>query len=141
MAKDGIPLRETEMPRVDFIGQRSTQQNCSVNTSWIRGQKTQNSSGWALPQENQPLFRKGCSSRRFLRGSLRANHHSSSAAAGAARGLSRHRSGHTPAANTALLTQIYIKLVMPQVLCILQGGEREISLTQTHRTLYRTFFK
>lgn len=37
--KDGIPLRETEMPRADFTGQRSTQPNCGVNTSWIWGGK------------------------------------------------------------------------------------------------------
>lgn len=82
------------MPPVWTLLDNNTQRNktAASTQAGFGGKKPQTSSGWALLQENQTHFSKGCSSRRFLRGSLRANHHSSSAAAGAARGLCRHRS-------------------------------------------------
>lgn len=82
------------MPPVRTLLDNNTQRSktAASTQAGFGGEKPQTSSGWALLQENQTHFSKGCSSRRFLRGSLRANHHSSSAAAGAARGLCRHRS-------------------------------------------------
>lgn len=89
------------------------------------GKKTQTSSGWLLPQENQTLLSKGCSSRRLLRGSLRANHHSSSAATGAARRLCRHRSwAHTCNKHSAFI-KISTGLFITQVLGVFFKALRE----------------
>lgn len=95
--RERVCTQETETPQVPSLLDNTQHNKTAVSTrAGFGGKKTQNSSGWALLQENQTLFSQGCSSGRFLRGSLRANHHSSSAAAGAARGLCRHRSwAHT----------------------------------------------
>lgn len=90
----------------------------------LGGEKTQTSPGWVLLQENQTLF-EGCSSRRFLRGSLRTNHHSSSAATGAARGLCGHRSWAHTCKKHDTFTEIATGLLITRVLGVFFKVVRE----------------
>lgn len=129
------------MPRVDFIGQRSTHQNFSVNTSWLWGGKKPKPAQAGLFHKKTKAFSVRAA---LLEGSYVAAWGRTTTPP--VQRLGRRGDsvaivpGHTPATNTDFYSHFHSIVCHTSSSYILQGGKREMSLTQASRPLYSTFF-